>query len=477
MTKVSSSTARPARWLACAAALALSAVAVDANAGGFYFSDRGVRPVGRGGAFVAGADDLGAIWYNPAGVAEAGSAVLFDATWLRFRSEYQRELEIVDSQGTVHPVESPTIKGTSPILPLPTFAVSYQVHKYLTVAGGVLAPYVPLASYPDMEEGQPSPARYTLGSFNGSRLALPGVWVASKPADFISVGGGVLALMGTFRSTITFSASPQDRLIGAPEQPDYDAAAKLEVGPIFAPSANAGIILQPHEAIRFGFSGQLPMKIDSDATLQTRLPSSVVFDSARVNGDQAHVTFNLAAILRAGIEFRFDKDFRMEVSYVRELWSSHDYIYAKPKGISLDDVVGAPPSVAMPDIEIPRKYQDTNSIRLGGEYHFEISGYGMDARAGLAHESSAVPPEYLSLSSLDFDKTLFALGGSLYIGTHWRFDALYGHVFTKETYVDPSKAQIPRINPLKGNAPMEAVNGGTYSASSDLIGVGLNYKM
>jgi long-chain fatty acid transport protein len=476
MTKPSFSRVFTIRWLACVGALAVSTLAADAEAGGFYFSDRGVRPVGRGGAFVAGADDLGAIWYNPAGIAESGSAVLFDATWLRFRNAYTRELEIVDSQGTVHRVESPKIEGTSPILPLPTFAVSYRFNRYLTVAGGVLAPYVPLASYPEKVDGQPSPARYTLGSFNGSRLGLPGIWVASEPADFISFGVGVLALVGTFRSTITFSASPQDRLVGAPEQPEYDAAAKLEVGPIFAPSANAGIIFKPDKFVRVGLSGQLPMKIDSDATLTTRLPTSAAFDSARVNGDQAHVEVALAAILRAGVEVRPVENLRVEVSYVRELWSSHDTIYATPKGISLDNVTGAPTSVAMPDIEIPRNYQDTNSYRLGGEYHFEVSGYQMDARAGVAHESSAVPDDYMSLSSLDFDKTLVAIGGGLYIGKNWRFDALYGHVFAKETYVDPSTAQIPRINPLKGNAPHEAVNGGTYTASSDLIGVGLNFK-
>ena len=53
---------------------------------GLYFTDRGVRPMGRAGAFVAGADDLGAIWYNPAGIADAGTSILFDASWLQFSS-------------------------------------------------------------------------------------------------------------------------------------------------------------------------------------------------------------------------------------------------------------------------------------------------------------------------------------------------------------------------------------------------------
>ena len=79
---------------ACAATLALVARAGDARAAGLYFSDRGVRPMGRAGAYVAGADDLGSIWYNPAGIADAGTSILVDFGWLALRpSSYTRQLQ------------------------------------------------------------------------------------------------------------------------------------------------------------------------------------------------------------------------------------------------------------------------------------------------------------------------------------------------------------------------------------------------
>jgi len=68
----------------CALAMAALLGASRAEAGGLFFSDRGVRPMGRGGAFVAGADDLGAIYYNPAGILEAGNQVLVDASAMVF---------------------------------------------------------------------------------------------------------------------------------------------------------------------------------------------------------------------------------------------------------------------------------------------------------------------------------------------------------------------------------------------------------
>ncbi len=448
-----------------------------AAAGGLWFSDRGVRPMGRGGAFVAGADDLGAVWYNPAGITAAPNTVLVDGTWLRFSNEYTRELAVRDADGVVKRVHSPTVAGSSPILPLPTMVASYGLlDGKLTVAGGVVAPYVALASYDKKtSDGQPSPARYTLGSFDGSALALPGVWIAGKPLDWLQLGAGVHALVGTFVSQITFSAAPQDRLLSAPEDPDFDASSEMRVGPIFAPTANLGAIVTPLPYLRIGAAYQLPTRVSSDATLQVRLPSSSVFDGAAVVGDRAHVSFTLPDIARVGVEARFD-DVRVEVAYAREFWSKHDEIVAEPTGISFRGVTGGPDRVNLPVIRIPRRFRDASSYRLGGEVTFRVKGYKLAARAGISYEQSAVPPEYLSLSSLDFDKTTLAGGGSLYIGERWRFDAVIGHIFAAEADVAPESARIGRINPLQKSAPFESVNGGRYRARADLLGLGLQYS-
>jgi long-chain fatty acid transport protein len=456
--------------------------AADARAAGLYFTDRGVRPMGRAGAFVAGADDLGAIWYNPAGIADAGDSILLDASWLQFSVDYTRVLRVVNADNVVTYPSDPTIHGSSPVLPLPTAAWSYVVDRArrFTIAGGVLAPYIALASYPQTIEYPygpgPSPARYTLSSFDGSLLALPGAWFAYKPIDELRFGAGIMALVGWFQSGVTFSACPQDRLLCAPEQPEYDAAAQLRVGPIFAPSFDAGVTWVPSKYIRFGVSGQTPFFINSDATFKVRMPSAAEFDSASEDGDKARVRFTLPAIVRAGVEVRPIDDLRVELAWVHEFWSEHHVIEAVPEGVSIDGVTGLPPKLAIPTIDIPRDFKDSDSVRLGGEYHFRVGGYALDARTGVSYETSAVPPAYLSLSSLDFNKWILSFGGSLYIGKHWRFDGVFAHVFTQSVYVSPDQAQIPRINPLPGSAPLEAVNGGQYNASANIIGVGFNYR-
>jgi long-chain fatty acid transport protein len=474
-------TAKPYRrgraLLAGATLVAAAASASQAHAAGLYFSDRGVRPMGRAGAFVAGADDLGAIWYNPAGIVDAGSGALVDFAWLRFDIDYVRELKIVQD-GTVTYPKFPAVKGSSPVLPFPTFAGSIALNqdKSLVLAGGVLSPYVALASYPLTVDGQPSPARYTLGSFDGSALAMPGGWISWRPVPQLRVGIGIYALTGWFQTTITFNASLQDRVLGAPEQPEYDATSQMRVGFMFAPTSNAGIIYEPDKHVRFAIAGNLPLVVDSGAELQVRLPTSSIFDTAKITGTHAQVHFEMPAIFRAGIEVRPVEALRVEVAYVRELWSSHDTIVATPKDIAVTGIVGAPPTVRFPKIIVPRGFTDSDSFRVGAEYTFPIGDYRLTARGGMAYEESAVPPSYLSLNSLDFDKTIATVGSSLHIGEHWRLDASYGHVFTRSVYVSPDTASIPRINPLNGNAPMEAVNGGYYSASADLIGVGAEYR-
>jgi long-chain fatty acid transport protein len=462
---------------ATAAACVLACViAPRAEAAGLYFSDRGVRPMGRAGAYVAGADDLGAIWYNPAGLADAGRMALVDFAWLRFSVEYTRELMVFDSDGAIRKMTSPTVTGSSPVLPIPTMAISTKLGDKWTIAGGVLAPYVALASYADTVNGKPSPARYTMGSFDGTAMAIPGAWVAYAPSPELRLGLGASALVGVFQTTVTFSASPQDRILGAPEQPDFDAQAQLKVGPIVAPSMNAGVIWVPHKVIRFGVSGQLPSEVSSDATLKVRLPGSAIFDGAAQNGTDAHVRFSFPGIVRAGVEVRPTDDFRIEAAYVRELWSSHDAVHVTPRGISLDGVAGMPPQVKLPPISMPRGFTDAHSFRAGGEHRFHMWDRPFDIRFGASYETSAVPPAYLSLSSLDFDKVTISIGGSIHVGDRWRLDAVYAHLFASSVYVAPEIAKIPRVNPLKGNSPYEEpVNGGQYSASADLIGVGAAY--
>jgi long-chain fatty acid transport protein len=457
--------------------VAASLSAWDAHAGGFFFSDRGVRPLGRGGAFVAGADDLGAVWYNPAGIVDAGTSILVDAAWMNFTSDYTNQTQVV-SNGTVMVAQFPTTHGTTPFLPIPTIVggFAFGPDKRIEIALGAVAPYTAAASYP-----ADSQARYSLISLKGSTLIVTGLWAAYKPVEWLRFGAGFEALLGNLATSVAFNANPTDRLIGPAESPTYDTVTQLNAGPIFAPSGNAGIIVAPVKILRLGVSGQLPFSINAPATLDAQLPSSPAaapfFGSATQVGNSATEKFELAPILRFGVEVRPVPALRIEVAYVREFWSVHQDIQIIPKNITIDGVTGFPPKVPVGPIIIPRDFTDSNSVRLGAEYSFTTGAIGEDVRVGVSYDQSAIPNAYLTPLTLDLDKITPSIGGSIRIGKSWRIDVVYAHVFGITTTVAPGSAAVQRINPIPSNPTQtEAMNGGTYAARADILGLGVNYK-
>ena len=471
--------------LACLAVLVSAMAPRTAEAAGLFTADRGVRPLGRGGAFVAGADDLGAIWYNPAGLADAGTTLFIDLAWLNFSSEYTRKTQVTDAGGTVRTYQYPKVDGTTPFLPIPTLGGSYAFgpNKEFTAAIGILAPYTAIASYPLTVGGQPSPSRYSLVSLDGSALVVSGAYFSYKPIEQIRIGGGLQALVGTFKSKVVFSASPPDRLISAPEDPAYDSLSQLNVGPIIAPSGNFGIIAIPEKHIHLGASAQLPFWINAPAKIQVKLPNAAVFKDARQEGEDARVRFRLPPVIRFGAEYRTDlgdeSTLRVEAAYVREFWSLHESIDVRPENVKLYDITGFPSPFGVAPISLPRRFQDSNSFRLGGEYSTKsiFKSTRTDLRAGASYETSAIPAEWVSPLTYDANKIILSGGASLHAGEHWRLDAVAALVLLSSTTVDSSTAQVPRVNPVQGNpTKTESINGGEYSARAIILGVGAQYK-
>lgn len=449
-----------------------------AEASGMYVTDRGVRPLGRGGAFVAGADDLGAAWYNPAGLSDAKSSVLADFSWVNLSGEFTRQTQTVDALGIPRVNEYPTAKISSDFVPIPTLGASLAFGKNQEFVGALalMAPQTPLARAPEN-----AASRYLLVSLQGSVLVMPGLYLAYKPIEQLRVGMGLQVLTGSFQDRVYFSASPPGRLIAAPEDPAYDAYSQLKVGPIFAPSANFGGIFEPDKHIRLGASAQLPFIVNAPAEIDVRLPTAAPFDRAAQTGKDAHVRFKLPPIVRVGAEYRGQvgqNAFRVELAYVREFWSVHESIDVRPDNLQLTGIAGFPSPFGVAPISIPRKFEDANSFRLGGELSIKLAGSRqLDLRAGASYDTSAVPKAYVSPLTIDADKLTPAIGAGFHLNAQWRIDAVFAHTFMGDVVVPPGEAGVPRVNPVQGNPTQtEAVNGGRYSAQVNVIGLGANYR-
>lgn len=455
------------------AALLLLGVASSASAGGLYLSERGTRALGRGGAFVAGAEGLEAVGHNPAGL--SGTGVLGELTLPLISASY-RQRRLTDDGEIVRYVDAAALHGESELIPFPTLVGGYTPkNDRYTIAAGLITPNFVLLGFPNEQNGRPTSARYTLSGFTDSRILMGGVWARVKLHENLALGFGVHALVGTFRSTVAFSLSMPDRLFGAPEDPDYDAVARVNVGPMFSPSGSLGVKVTPVEYLAFGLSIELPMWLDSDSTFQVRLPQSPLFDSVEVHGNRARVSLRLPAIFRAGMQVALSEQLALEVAYVREFWSLHDRIDIEPDDIRISGIPGGPESLDLPRIRVPRGFRDASSFRGGLELTDNFMGFDFSVRVGIAYDQSAVPPEYLSLSSFDFNKWLITMGGGLAFTKRLRGDLAYVYVRTAPEKVRPEDARLTLIVPFPGNAQPEYVNGGTYEMSAHVLSGSLRF--
>lgn len=471
-------------FLSGAALAASLAASATSTAAGLYFPDRGVRPLGRGGAFVAGADDLGAVAYNIAGTYDAGSALFLDASWVNLASEYTRQSQLrqVDPNTGETVGEYlqtfPTVNGSTPFLPIPTLAASFQPHPQWVVSLGVWAPYAGLPAYPETVQGKPAPQRYSLLSLEGSALAFIGAGAAFAPNKEWRFGLSAGVLAGSFQATLNLTGCVPERFFCANEDPEWDVLAELKAAPIIAPTGQAGVIWAPSPKIRAGLSVQLPVFVRTAATIRTRLPAAPVFEQASQEGEAAGIAFDLPWNLKAGVELRLIEGLRLEVAGGFEQWSMHDKIALDPQGVALKNIAAFPETYYLPSIDLPRNFQDTFSVRAGGEYSMKLLDLGWDFRAGVSYESSAVPAPYLQVLTMDSDKVSAAAGVSVHIGKV-RLDAVYAHVFFTDVAVAPADAKIAQVAPVASNPPVypNYINGGLYSSRGDVVGLGITYQI
>jgi long-chain fatty acid transport protein len=276
-----------------------------------------------------------------------------------------------------------------------------------------------------------------------------------------------------------FNTSPPERLLSAPEDPSYDVLAELKATGLLAPSASFGAIVHPVKWMRVGLSGQLGYTLDAPATVRVRLPSAAVFGQAHQEGDKARLRLKLPAIFRAGVEVRPLDALRVELGYARELWSSHESIDILPEDVRIFDVAGIPSPFNVPAISIPRRFKDSQSFRLGGEYSLPVgSAFALEVRAGLSYEQSAIPAAYLAPLTVDSDKVTGSVGLGLRLGERLRLDAVYSRAFGGQREVSPTEASVPRINPMAGeDFPTAPVNAGSYQVATSILGVGLRYQL
>ncbi len=464
------------------------APAVPVEAGGLFLTDRGTRPLGRGFAFVAGADDPQALWYNPAGLAWSEQQLLLDATMTFFYGSYTR----IDSGGN----ELGAVGIDAAPLPIPMIAYSHPVGDF-TLGLGVHAPNATLLRWPygvragggtcdaTTLEGasdpgcDAAPQRYSLYSLEGSAFVNVTPALAWRRGG-LSIGGGVHLLLGSFVGETAISAC-DGTLCSQPEDPEWDGVARFTLAPIVHPGITLGVTYDAGP-IRIGASFVWwPRAIRGDAVLDVRLPAAPLFDGATVDGNKARLELAMPIILRAGVEARPVRGLRVEAAVVYERWSMQEAAKITPRNVWIRDAVAIGDYQVGP-LEIPRNMNDVWSVRLGGSY--ALLDDRMQVSAGVNYETSSFDDAYLSPLTLDTGKVVLGLGASVEVTEGVWLDVSYAHVFLRDREVRDSR--VPQPNPIRPprNPDLEPNAGGTvfvgdgdYRMEADVVGLGLRWQI
>jgi long-chain fatty acid transport protein len=250
--------ARPLRLvtaLSSGALATLAALPVLASSG-IDVPDSGALQMGRGGAWVARADDPLAAYMNPAAMAYQAHGVHLSTQLLIFNRCFTRvgpdgepvsPGQTIPGPGADGGPEAATCIDT--VYPNPQLAGVFRINDQWAIGLAVLGPHgAGSASWPEEVEylrngesrTQPSPNRYILVD-QTSVLVYPTISVAFAPIPELSIGAGFIWGIATAEfTTFTETLSPDDGNVDDFARGGSDIKAKLNAADFFVPGFVVG---------------------------------------------------------------------------------------------------------------------------------------------------------------------------------------------------------------------------------------------
>ncbi len=479
MSKLSSCQRRLCAALGVAA---LFASARETRAAGFFYSDLGARELGRGATGTAGAGNLSAIIYNPAGLADLpGLNVQLDLQLATQGTGFTRG---GGCGATLYPCA--TVADSSGLFPNTMSGVSLDLGvlspnlKGLVVAAGIHGPpAVGSHSYPDPRDfntaadvAAGAPQRYTLISSN-NLILFPGISAGYRLTDWLAIGAG--AELRYFHINQTQSLFAIGGISG--DYPDFDAIADVDAKQVAYPVFNGGLIVKPISALpRFsvGLSGHLGAPVSADGTIAITTPAAAHALDITVQGNGCHVALRLPSDARLGLQWKGDTKM-LELDGTWEGWGAVHNITVTPENVSIVSGSGANATVSpVAPIVLAKDFHAAYTARLGGEWLLPTDlpgGIELTLRAGGVYESSAIPDATLGVDFVDGPRFAGTLGFT--VASHgFALTLAYEHYFQSSRDVTDSIST--RVNAIP--APPFIVGNGQYQTSLDAVAINLSWR-
>lgn len=461
------------------------------HASAYYFTDIGVRGFSRAGANVVGANDLTALWYNPAALTNIKRGqFMLDLAGVTQQVVFDRADE---GDQVFDPVENQARAYV-----IPHFGVAHHLGTENTVfAFGFYPPYAPDYSYEAS-----GPQRYTLNETLVIQTSL-GPTVAHEFYDWITVGAGVgWNILIAQQELATNLDSPLDDT--DEYNPAYDVDFGLEATDWTGFSWNVGIKVEPPSG-RWAVGGtfQPPVKFDAKGSMRANFEGNIFYEpddqiygglieEAEAVDENVSLAVTMPLILKAGALVRPTDALEIEASFVWQQWSSIESLVVTDVdlGIAINedhlatglmDCTGEGESldcdaVIDEDVILPANYDDAWSVRLGGHY---VLSDRYTIRGGVLYETSAIPTKTVGVGLVDANKWGYGVGGTVAVGQRGiELDFGLSQSFLQDLNITDSEVSQIRVNPLAGEDEETLIDGivvgnGTIESSLIMFGAGL----
>lgn len=458
-----------------------------AHAGSYFFIDSGTRALGRGGAFVVGADDFTAQYYNPAALINIKRPQLGLNGWTVGESVSFDRADEAGEDGQFNTGDDlifQEVNNEAPWIIEPAFSYAAPLGGLspklanTVVAFGFYPPSSPNMGYDPL-----GPQRYSL--VNSTILSgYLGPSVAQRITPWLTVGAGAQYSFLSVSETLA-SVGAIDGMTSADgsDNPNDDVGVDVAVMDPFGFGWNAGLIVEPTDWLQIGASFQGPIAFQANGSLTSSFNPNHIFLSALASDsfvdDDITLSLTLPATARVGVQVTPGDKLRVELDGTWTQWSKLPALNITNLDLVLEHKEGSPllteDIVLTDDIVIKTGFQDNVSVRLGGDY---MVTKAVQVRGGVHFETSAVDPKLMGQSVVDGTKFGLGLGATVYAGKRFSFDLGASETVTPEQTISDSELTQVVVSTTIGEHPEvytkegKVIGNGTVASHTTFVGVG-----
>jgi len=474
--------------------------------GGYFSGTLGARAAGRAGAFTAKADDLSAVIFNPAGLANLETTLIEVGNQISYNAYSFARAPTRDYGQAGAPMVSfdkvSNGKPWQPFVPMAGVASKLGLRDW----GFALAVYAPPGisqeAFP-LGSGLGDGQRYMM--IDRESIILNYVASAAwKYHELFGVGASAEWIsVPTLNYSLVINGNPLSGASNAnPVSGYYDMVATTKGSSLFTFNAILGAWYRPVPSLMFGLSGQVvPATVVTHSTLSISpintadLGSSVLLTRNGVPANDVSLKFPLPMVGRAGARYRKLQgnrerfDIELDLEYVT--WSRVKRFTIEANGLQANCMGSGCRGqyVNVDQINIEKHWRDTLGVKLGGDY--AVMPGRLTLRAGGYYESAVADPAYANVDFPGGAQLGGAVGGSLFF---WRLEVAVAYMLKVQPSVSVSEAnarvyqQVPSgmcvapytdplaCNPNYPGQPSPSINAGTYTASSHLVSLDVLYR-